>query len=100
MCSFSNIKNLLLLIITSILFIACARTNFLRLDMASPITLKEIQIHFIDVGEGDSILISVPDGKKILVDAGSSDSSELVKYLTSIGVSRIDHLIHVLTKLL
>ena len=31
----------------------------------------ELKIHFIDVGEGDSILIETLDGETVLVDTGN-----------------------------
>lgn len=53
-----------------------------------------LRIHFIDVGEGDSIFIQVPDGQTLLVDAGNLISGyRAVEYLKESGVQHLDFLI-------
>ena len=51
-------------------------------------------VSFIDVGQGDSILIETPNNKTILIDAGTSGySTKIENYLKSRGISKIDVLI-------
>lgn len=45
----------------------------------------ELEIHVIDVGQGDAILIRSPSGQNVLVDGGRKDE-EALDYLRSIGV--------------
>jgi competence protein ComEC len=53
--------------------------------------LPDFQVHFLDVGQGDSILILFPDGKNMLVDGGKRDMGNLVvKYLKEQGVNSLD----------
>lgn len=56
-----------------------------------------LKIHFIDVGQGDSILIITPQNKTILIDGGGSSSSEfdvgestLIPYILDRGFTKID----------
>lgn len=50
--------------------------------------------HYIDVGEGDCELVELPDGKCLLIDAGTSDCGEkIVKYISSLGYKSIDYVI-------
>ena len=46
-------------------------------------------VHYIDVGQGDSILVQAPDGTTALIDGGNPGSGTLA-YLQKLGVSRID----------
>lgn len=54
----------------------------------------EIAVHYIDVGQGDSILVCLPNGKTVLIDAGNNgDGDVVINYLKSQGVSKIDAII-------
>ena len=50
-----------------------------------------VKAHFLDVGQGDSVLITLTNGKNILVDGGKgSAGDEVVAYLKKAGVKTID----------
>ena len=52
-----------------------------------------LQVHFIDVGHGDSILV-ICEGRAMLVDAGMPFWSKTVrKYMRLCGVESLDYLI-------
>lgn len=56
-------------------------------------TYSILNVHFIDVGQGDSILIQSED-QYMLIDAGERNKSNIViDYLESIGVKKLDYLI-------
>ncbi len=50
--------------------------------------------HYIDVGEGDCEFIELPNGKCLLIDAGTSECGEkIVKYISSLGYTSIDYVV-------
>lgn len=52
---------------------------------------QELEVHFIDVGQGDSILIRTPEEKVILIDAGVRSAGQVVvDYLAAAGITSID----------
>lgn len=47
-----------------------------------------LELHFIDVGQGDSILIRSPSGQNVLIDGGRGDDA--LEYLRSVGVTSLE----------
>jgi len=55
---------------------------------------KEMQVHVLDVGQGDSILIIAPEGKVVLIDAGDEKNGKnVVDALRRNNVQQIDYFI-------
>lgn len=50
----------------------------------------QLNIHFIDVGQGDCIFIELPDGKNILIDSGDRGKhTQIIDYLDNLNVKEI-----------
>lgn len=58
-----------------------------------PEAAKAFAVHVIDVGQGDSILITAGD-KSILIDAGEKEyGSRVVSFIRDKGIERLDYII-------
>ncbi|KJS88427.1 MAG: hypothetical protein JM58_01310, partial [Peptococcaceae bacterium BICA1-8] len=102
-------RNKLLLLLISIFIIA----SFLgctveqgKIEENTPNNLEEsgakeaststdyLEVHYIDVGQGDSTLIMLPDGQTILIDVGGNSAGKsVVDYLKGLSIKRVDHVI-------
>ena len=82
-----------------VLFAAMAVSVFVNIYTDNTNELKESMrglfcAHFVDVGQGNACLLSDPDGKYMLIDAGDSENSVyLIKYLKNLGVEKIEYLV-------
>jgi competence protein ComEC len=54
---------------------------------------KNLYVHFINVGQGDSIYIKAPNGEDIIIDGGNKDGSDVVAYLKKQKVDDIEIMI-------
>lgn len=53
-----------------------------------------LRVHYIDVGQGDSELIELPNDEVMLIDAGENDKGGFVAdYIRSQGIDKIDYLV-------
>ncbi len=54
----------------------------------------KIKVHYIDVGQGDSEFLELPNGQTMLIDAGIPEQGpNVVKYIKDLGHNKIDYLI-------
>lgn len=85
-----NIKNIIICILSILLF-------FLIRTCISSTTLKSnpkiMKVHFINVGQGDSILIQV-NNKNLIIDSGPKDNkNNLLNYLNKLNITSFDYVI-------
>ena len=81
-------------ILLSILALSAVVVTLLHSRVSASINDEYLQIHFIDVGQADAILIITPDQETILIDAGTTAGGRtVVNYLNHLNIETIDHVI-------
>lgn len=79
-------------------FIVFSLLSIFMMSCSSPTTKIKpdphvMLVHYIDVGQGDSILIQV-NNKNLLIDSGpKSDEKKLFNYLSSLHLDKLDYVI-------
>ena len=56
---------------------------------------NELVIHFLDVGQGDCIIIQLPDGKNMIIDGGNNYNavkSHILNFLNTYNITVFDYL--------
>ena len=76
---------LLSLVFFGIVTVGCAQSSLASQDPSS----GKLELHFIDVGQGDSVFIRAPSGQGVLYDGGRKSQVPL-DYLRSLGVTQVD----------
>ncbi len=63
------------------------------------LTSDDLQVHYIDVGQADAILVRVPSGgsmKNMLIDAGTSEgygAAVVTDYLSALGIQNLEYFV-------
>ena len=61
---------------------------------AAPTSGTKLKVHYIDVGQGDSEFIELPNGKTILIDAGNPENGQqIISYIKGLKHDKIDYLV-------
>ena len=55
---------------------------------------SDLKVHYIDVGQGDSSFVELPNGETILIDAGiPSQGNVVTNYIKNLGYTDIDYVV-------
>ena len=87
---------ILLLIILCLLVVGCANPFVESDDKTSVSTFSgdTLRVNYIDVGQGDSIFIQLPNNETMLIDAGEAYKSDsVINYLNNLGIAKIDYVV-------
>ena len=53
-----------------------------------------LKVNFIDVGQGDSIFVELPNEETMLIDAGEiNQSNRVISYIDNLGYNKIDYVV-------
>ncbi|MDT8342535.1 MAG: ComEC/Rec2 family competence protein [Longimicrobiales bacterium] len=52
-----------------------------------------LELHFLDVGQGDAIAVGTPGGRWVLVDTGAGSGERLARTLVARGIGRLEVLV-------
>ncbi len=87
---------IVLLICLCLLVVGCANPFVESDDKTSVSTFNgdTLRVNYIDVGQGDSIFIQLPNKETMLIDAGEAyEADNVINYLNNLGIKKIDYVV-------
>ena len=87
---------IVLLICLCLLVVGCANPFVESDDKTSVSTFSgdTLRVNYIDVGQGDSIFIQLPNKETMLIDAGEAyEADNVINYLNNLGIKKIDYVV-------
>ena len=87
---------IVLLICLCLLVVGCANPFVESDDKTSVSTFSgdTLRVNYIDVGQGDSIFIQLPNKETMLIDAGEAyEVDNVINYLNNLGIKKIDYVV-------
>ncbi len=81
---------IVIVLLMLVIFTGCKR----KTKTATTPKIYDLEVHFIDVGQADSIYIKLPNQKQMIIDAGNNaDGDVVVNYLKNQGVTKLNYVI-------
>lgn len=63
-------------------------------NVSKPLNDAVLRVNYIDVGQGDSTLIELPNKEIMLIDAGEKNQAQkVISYIKNLGYNKIDYVI-------
>lgn len=92
------VKLLILIVVLLTTLSACSADFFLENYSDNTAVSSEgnsdVSVHFLDIGQGDSIFVELPNGECMLIDAGVANKGEFIEsYISESGYNKIDYLV-------
>ena len=89
---FKSIYKLMFVFLIIILINGC--DNYTSINEGLSNKNDELVVHYLDVGQGDSTFIELPNDEVMLIDAGENEySDEIIDYISDLGYKKIDYVI-------
>lgn len=93
---------IIIIVILCVILTSCAKITEISNTIEKSVSAKtnsgfnadeSVVMHTLNIGQGDSIFVELPQRKCMLIDTGDNDADFITEYITQLGYNKIDYLV-------